>query len=79
MTTGIFAWIAAHAGESENNKGERHHPLLAHVKEGWCFERKISWRSRSAKDAFREREEHKVITEWKKYVVLNYEKSLVQV
>lgn len=32
-----------------------------------------------AKKMHLEREEHKVITKWKKYVVQNYEKSLVQV
>ncbi len=79
MTTGIFAWVAAHAAEEREQNGERDvTPYWRTLKVGGVLNEKYP----SGVEAQRlrlEREGHTVIKKGKKHLVLNYEKSLIQI
>src|SRR4030066_2197889 len=75
MTTGIFAWIAAHAAEEQKQKGETGiTPYWRTLKTGGFLNEKYPGGTEAQK-LLLEREGHTVIQRGKKYVVLNYEKS----
>jgi len=78
LTTGIFAWIAAHAAEEQKEKGVKNiTPYWRTLKTGGELNPKYPGGVEAQKELL-EREGHKVISKGKKYVVLDYEKSLVK-
>lgn len=78
LTTGIFAWIAAHAAEEQRQKGETDiTPYWRTLKTGGFLNEKYPGRT-IAQKLLLEREGHIVIKKGKKHAVLNYEKSLIQ-
>jgi alkylated DNA nucleotide flippase Atl1 len=79
MTIGIFAWIAAHASEEREQRGEKDiTPYWRTLKKGGVLNEKYPGGAEAQKTRL-EREGHTVFTKVKKYIVLNYEKSLVQI
>jgi alkylated DNA nucleotide flippase Atl1 len=79
MTTGIFAWVAAHAAEEQRLKGEKDiTPYWRTLKTGGLLNEKYPGGIEAQKKLL-ESEGHSVIQKGKKYVVLNYEKSLAQI
>ena len=78
ITTGIFAWIAANAAEEARQKGERDiTPYWRTLKTGGVINEKYPGGVEAQKRLL-EKEGHKVIQKGKKYVVVNYEKSLAR-
>jgi len=79
MTTGIFAWVAAHAAEERAQRGEKDiTPYWRNLKAGGILNEKYP----GGVDVQRQRleqEGHVVIRKGKKFLVLNYDKSLVQI
>jgi alkylated DNA nucleotide flippase Atl1 len=79
MTTGIFAWVAAHAAEERAQRGEKDiTPYWRTLKAGGILNEKYP----GGVDVQRQRleqEGHVVIRKGKKFLVLNYDKSLVQI
>jgi alkylated DNA nucleotide flippase Atl1 len=79
MTTGIFAWIAAHAAEEQKQSGEKDiTPYWRTLKTGGVLNEKYPGGDEGQK-LLLEREGHTVIKKGRKYAVLNYEKSLIQI
>jgi alkylated DNA nucleotide flippase Atl1 len=79
MTTGIFAWIAANAAEERKQNGDKDiTPYWRTLKTGGVLNEKYPGGVEGQK-LLLEREGHKVIKKGKKYAVLNYEKSLIQI
>jgi alkylated DNA nucleotide flippase Atl1 len=79
ITTGIFAWIAAHATEEQRQQGEKNlTPYWRTLKTGGVINEKYPGGVEGQKKLL-EKEEHKVVQKGKKYIVVNYEKSLVQI
>ena len=79
MTTGIFAWVAAHAAEEREQGGEKNvTPYWRTLKTGGVLNEKYPGGAEAQKLRL-EREGHTVIKKGKKYAVLNYEKALVQI
>jgi len=79
MTTGIFAWIAANAAEEREQSEEKGiTPYWRTLKTGGILNEKYPGGTESQKLRL-EREGHTVIRKGKKHVVLNYEKSLIQI
>jgi len=79
MTTGIFAWVAAHAAEEREQNGEKGvTPYWRTLKTGGILNEKYPG-GVEAQRLRLEREGHTVIKKGKKYVVLNYERSLIQI
>jgi hypothetical protein len=79
MTTGIFAWVAAHAADERENSGEKNvTPYWHTLKTGGVLNEKYSGGAEAQKLRLT-REGHKVIRKGKKYAVLNYEKALIQI
>jgi alkylated DNA nucleotide flippase Atl1 len=79
MTTGIFAWVAAHAAEERKQKGEKDiTPYWRTLKSDGSLNEKYPGGAEAQKELL-EREGHTVIQKGKKYVVLDYEKSLAQI
>ena len=79
MTIGIFAWVAAHAAEEREQSGAKNvTPYWRTLKSGGVLNEKYPG-GVDAQQPRLEREGHTVITKGKKYIVLNYEKSLVQI
>jgi alkylated DNA nucleotide flippase Atl1 len=79
MTTGIFAWIAAHAAEERKQQGEKDiTPYWRTLKTGGVLNEKYPGGTEAQKRLL-EQEGHTVVQKGKKYVVLNYEKSLIQI
>jgi alkylated DNA nucleotide flippase Atl1 len=77
-TTGIFAWVAAHASEERAQSGEKNvTPYWRTLKTGGVLNEKYPGGAEAQKLCL-EREGHTVIKKGKKYVVLNYEGALVQ-
>jgi len=77
MTTGIFAWIAANAAEEQRQEGERDiTPYWRTLKTGGEINPKYPGGVEGQKKLL-EKEGHKVIQKGKKYVVVDYEKSLI--
>ncbi len=78
LTTGIFAWIAAHAAEERREKGEKDiTPYWRTLKAGGAINPKYPGGVERQKKLL-EREGHKVIKKGKKYVVEDYEKALIK-
>ena len=79
MTTGIFAWVAAHAAEEREQGGEKNvTPYWRTLKTGGVLNEKYPGGAEAQKLRL-EREGHTVIKKGKKYAVLNYEKALVHI
>jgi len=78
LTTGIFAWIAAHAAEERREKGEKNiTPYWRTLKAGGVINPKYPGGVERQKKLL-EREGHRVIKKGKKYVVEDYEKALIK-
>ncbi|MCJ7559141.1 MGMT family protein [Candidatus Bathyarchaeota archaeon] len=79
LTTGIFAWIAAHAAEEQKQKGETGiTPYWRTLKTGGFLNEKYPG-GIEAQRLLLEQEGHTMIKNGKKYAVLDYEKSLIQI
>ena len=79
MTTGIFAWIAAHAAEERKQHGEKNvTPYWRNLKTSGLLNEKYPGGA-EAQRRLLEQEGHRVIQKGKKYIVLNYEKALAQI
>jgi len=78
MTTGIFAWIAAHAAEEEQleGKSEQTTPYWRTLKSDGVLNEKYPGGIDKQK-AFLEREGHTVVQKGKKFVVQDYEQALL--
>jgi hypothetical protein len=78
MTTGIFAWVAANAAEEREQSGEKDiTPYWRTLKTGGVLNEKYPGGVEAQKRRL-EREGHAVVEKGKKHLVLNYEKSLIQ-
>lgn len=78
ITTGIFASIAAHAAEEQKQEGEKNiTPYWRTLKVGGVINEKYPGGVDKQKELLI-KEDHKVIQKGMKYVVVNYEKSLVK-
>ena len=76
MTTGIFAWVAAHAAEEREQNGEKNvTPYWRTLKTGGVLNEKYPGGAEAQRQRL-EREGHTVVKKGKKYAVLNYEKCL---
>jgi alkylated DNA nucleotide flippase Atl1 len=79
MATGIFAWVAAHAAEERKQHGEKDvTPYWRTLKTGGFLNEKYPGGAEAQKELL-QREGHTVIQKGKKYVVLNYERSIAQI
>jgi alkylated DNA nucleotide flippase Atl1 len=79
LTCGIFAWIAAWAVEEEKTQGKKNTtPWWRTLKSGGILNEKFPGEI-SQQKALLQAEGHKVVKKGKKYVVLDYEKSLVKI
>lgn len=77
ITTGIFAWIAAHAAEEDASEGKKDiTPYWRTLKSGGVINEKYPGGIDNIK-ALLESEGHNVVKGGKKYVVEDYESSLV--
>jgi len=78
ITTGIFAYIAANAAEEQRQRGEVNlTPYWRTLKTGGVMNEKYPGGIEGQKDLL-EREGHEVVRKGSRYVVANYEKSLVK-
>jgi len=78
ITTGIFAWIAANAAEERRLKGEKDiTPYWRTLKTGGVVNEKYPGGVEGQKKLLG-KEGHEVVQKGKKYVVVDYEKSLVR-
>jgi len=79
ITTGIFAWVAANAAEERKRKDERETtPYWRTLKTGGVINEKYPGGVEGQKKLL-EKEGHEVIQKGKKYVVVDYEKSLARI
>ena len=79
MTTGIFAWVVAHAAEEQDQIGAKDiTPHWRTLKTGGFLNEKYPGGAETKKPRL-EREGHTVIKKGKNYMVQNYEKSLIQI
>jgi len=77
MTTGIFAWIAAHAAEEAAREGKKNiTPYWRTLKVGGVINEKYPGGIEAQKKLL-ENEGHKVMQKGKKYIVADFEKHLV--
>ena len=78
MTTGIFAWIAANAADEQRQEGRKDiTPYWRTLKTGGVINPKYPGGVEGQKKLL-EKEGHKVIQKGKKYIVADYEKSLIR-
>jgi alkylated DNA nucleotide flippase Atl1 len=78
MTTGIFAWVAANAAEEQRQEGEKDvTPYWRTLKTGGVINPKYPGGVEGQKRRL-EKEGYKVVQKGKKYVVADYEKSLIK-
>jgi hypothetical protein len=78
LTTGIFAWISAHAANEDALNGEKDiTPFWRTLKTGGIINEKYPGGIDYQKQLL-EREGHKVIQKRKKFIVQDYEKVLVE-
>ncbi len=78
MTTGIFAWVAAHAAEEQRQAGKKDFtPYWRTLKTGGEINPKYPSGVEAQKKLL-EKEGHKVVQKGKKYIVADYEKALVK-
>lgn len=79
MTTGIFAWIAANAAEEQRQKGiEDVTPYWRTLKNGGVLNEKYPGGVEKQKRLL-EKEGHRIVQKGMKFVVVDFEKSLVKV
>lgn len=79
ITTGIFAWIAAHAAEEEATERKKDiTPYWRTLKSGGVLNEKYPGGIDNLKELL-ESERHTVVQKGKKYIVEDYEVSLVTV
>ncbi|MEM2117895.1 MAG: MGMT family protein [Candidatus Bathyarchaeia archaeon] len=79
ITTGIFAWVAAHAAEEQREKGEKNiTPYWRTLKVSGVLNEKYPGGAEAQKKLL-EKEGHTVMQKGKKYVVANYEKALAKI
>ncbi len=79
MTTGIFAWIAANAAEEQRQKGiEDITPYWRTLKNGGVLNEKYPGGVEKQKKLL-EKEGHRIVQKGIKFVVVDFEKSLVKV
>jgi alkylated DNA nucleotide flippase Atl1 len=78
MTTGIFAWVAAHAAMEATLEGKKNTtPYWRTLKTGGIINEKYPGGVQDQKKLL-EREGHRVVPKGKNYVVIDYEKCLVR-
>jgi hypothetical protein len=78
ITTGIFSWIAAHAAEEAANEGSRRiTPFWRTLKTGGELNPKYPGGIPALKRHLQE-EGHKIVKRGKRFLVLDFEKSLVK-
>jgi alkylated DNA nucleotide flippase Atl1 len=78
MTTGIFAWVAAHAAEERKQKGKTDiTPYWRTLKSGGFLNEKYPGGAEAQK-VLLEREGHIIVKRGKKYAVLDYQESLIK-
>jgi len=78
MTTGIFAWVAAHAAVEATLEGKKNTtPYWRTLKTGGLINEKYPGGVQDQKK-FLEKEGHKVVPKGKNYIVVDYEKCLVR-
>ncbi|KYH41553.1 MAG: hypothetical protein AYL32_005250 [Candidatus Bathyarchaeota archaeon B26-2] len=78
MTTGIFAWIAANAAEEQRRKGIKDiTPYWRTLKTGGVLNPKYPGGVERQKELL-ESEGHRVVQRGKRYIVADYERSLVR-
>jgi alkylated DNA nucleotide flippase Atl1 len=75
ITTGIFAWIAAHAAEEQRQEGKKDTtPYWRTLKTGGVINPKYPGGVESQKKLL-EKEGHRVIQKGKRYIVADYQKT----
>ncbi len=78
MTTGIFAWIAANAAEEQSQEGKRDiTPYWRTLKTSGAINPKYPGGVEAQKKLL-EKEGHEVVQKGKKYVVVDYGKSMAK-
>jgi hypothetical protein len=78
ITTGIFAWIAAHAAEEDRADGKKRiTPYWRTLKEGGVLNEKYPGGAKMLKKLLAE-EGHTITQKGKRFVVLDFEKHLVK-
>ncbi len=78
ITTGIFAWVSAHAAEEQRQEGEKEiTSYWRTLKTGGVINAKYPGGVEGQKKLL-EKEGHKVIQKGKKYIVADHEKSLIK-
>ena len=78
ITTGIFAWIAAHAAEEARAEGEKNiTPYWRTLKSGGELNEKYPGGVK-AQEKLLKKEGHKVVQKGKKYIVLDFETQLAK-
>ena len=79
ITTGIFAWIAANAAEEQSQQGKKDTtPYWRTLKTGGVINEKYPGGAEAQKKLL-ESDGHRVMQKGNKYVVVNYEESLVRI
>ncbi len=79
LTTGIFAWISAHAAEEQKQQGKKDiTPYWRTLKTGGFLNEKYPGGSEAQK-LLLEQEGHTIIKRGKKYSVKDYEKALAPI
>jgi len=78
MTTGIFAWVAAHAAEEDRAEGKKDiTPYWRTLKSGGFINEKYPGAAEGQKELLKA-EGHKVVQKGKKYAVVDFEKFLAK-
>ena len=78
LTTGIFAWVAAHAAEQEKNEGKKKYtPYWRTLKSGGFLNEKYPGGIARQKKLLK-KEGHKIMKKGKKHLVADYQKKLVK-
>ena len=78
MTTGIFAWVAAHATEEQRKEGIKHvTPYWRTLKTGGVINTKYPGGIKEQKRLL-EKEGHRIFQKGKKFIVVDYDKSLIK-
>jgi len=78
MTTGIFAWVAAHAAEEQRQEGKKDvTPYWRTLKTAGVINRKYPGGVEEQKRLL-EKEGHIVVQKGKNFVVADYDKSLIK-
>jgi len=78
ITSGIFAWIAVNAAEETSTEGKKDiTPYWRTLKTGGVVNEKYPGGVEAQRELL-EREGHKVVQKGKKYIVVDFEKCLVE-